>query len=257
MLSRLFKRQAPPEPQPFDRFFRRFLPVTVPLPPAAPADLASCEAQLGAPLPAALRSLLAIQNGGWYAGGLLHLPGAGRERRHDSLGAWNEPALWKFAYEGFDLDRYLFFADDAFGNQFGCLAGEPDPAVWRFDVQEGEFIRIADSIDAFFSEVLVEDGPWLLGSDYLDAYRESGAAWQVSQHLMLLTPSLLGGSMAPENLHLAEPVAHLRLAGQIVTQIKPLPPGAEVRGFKVDAQSGTVRVRVAGTSASPASSGWH
>lgn len=236
-------KEKPPA-GPFGRFFSRFRPDTVPMAAATPEEIARCEAHLGAPLPAPLGSLLACQNGGYYHGGLLHLFGAGRPLRADSLERWNHPELWKSAYRDLDLASYLFFAGDIFGNQFGCPLGEADPAVCRFDIQQGEFQAVADSIGAFFDEVLVEEGPWLLGSDFVDAYREAAEPWEAGQHLAMVTPGLLGGSMDPDNLRPMPPRVHLHMVGQIVTQIKPLPPGTGVRGFRWDPEAETLMVEL-------------
>lgn len=223
-----------------ERFFQHFRPDQPPAPPASPAELDRCQQRLGCRLPAPLTAILTRQNGGSFNSGVLHLMGACRPYRHADLVTWNNPHDWKAAFAGFDLAGYIFFADDAFGNQFGFRHDDVDGSVWRFDIQMGEFTEIAPSVAAFLDEVVVTDGSWLLGADLLESFRESGAALQTGQHLSLIMPGLLGGSMEPENLRPIDPATNLYLAGQVVTQIKPLPPGTEVRGFKYNLAQKTV-----------------
>lgn len=232
-------------PSPFARFFKEYAPVTVTAPGATAAQLERCARDLGAPLPAALQAFLTECNGGYFRDGLLHLLGAGRPLRHDDLASWNDPALWKAQYRLPELAGLLCFADDPFGNQFGVHLGQPEPKVFRFDVQHGELDQMADSLSEFLGTLLVEDGAWLLGADFLQAYRQSGAPWVPGYHLSMRTPSLLGGATVPENLVPQEPWVHLYLVGQIVAQIKPLPPGVPIAGIRIDPQTLAVTVEPA------------
>jgi hypothetical protein len=224
-----------------ERFLNHFHP-EYPVAPAAPGEMERCQRRLGAVLPPPLRELLQACNGGYFRGGLLHLMGAARALRHEDLATWNQPHDWKAAFAHHTLQHYVFFADDAFGNQFGYRAeeegtGTSDPEVWRFDIQVGEFSRVAPAVSTFFDQVLVDDGEWLLGGDYLQAYRNQGCTFQPGQHLSMTIPSLLGGAFDPENLRPVDPATNLYLAGQVLTQLKPLPAGTEIRGLWFDAGS--------------------
>lgn len=223
-----------------ERFFQHFRPDQPPAPGASAAELDRCQQRLGCRLPAPLTTLLSRQNGGSFNGGVLHMMGACRPYRHADLCTWNHPHDWKAAFARIDLAHYVFFADDVFGNQFGFVPGEESGAVWRFDIQMGEFTEIAPTVEHFLCETLVTDGNWLLGADLLATFRETGSPLQLGQHLSLIMPGLLGGSMEPENLRPIDPATNLYLAGQVVTQIKPLPPGTEVRGFRYNLSQKTV-----------------
>ncbi|HYF96236.1 MAG TPA: SMI1/KNR4 family protein [Symbiobacteriaceae bacterium] len=210
-------------------------------PPATPDEIQRCQQRLGSVLPAALRQFLTTRcNGGNFAGGLFHMLGAARPLRHDDLATWNQVRDWKSAFPGFELERYVFFADDIFGNQFGYLPGEPDPAVRRFDIQMGEWLEVSPSLAHFLEKQVGEEGVWLLGADFLQAYRSSGHSLEAGLQLSMVIPALLGGSMEPENLRPIDPATNLYVAGQLVTRIKPLPPGTEVRGLRVDDASRSV-----------------
>ncbi len=238
-------RQSKPEtPNQFARFFEEFLPATAAISGATPAQLERCARDLGAPLPPALQDLLQVQNGGYYRDGLLHVLGAGRPLRQDDLASWNHPDLWKARYRMTELETMLFFAEDVFGNQFGVKLGEPEPTVWRFDAEHGEMDEMAPNLSDFLNRLLVKEGPWLLGADLLQAYRESGAPWIPGRHLSSLTPALLGGGTEPENLKPQEPWIHLHLTGQIVAQIRPLPAGVPIAGIRIDPEQLSVTIEV-------------
>lgn len=238
-------RDSRQQPQPYARFFEEFQPVTVAMPGAAPALLEKCGRDLCHPLPASLGALLSQQNGGYYRGGLLHLLGANRPLRHDDLVLWNAPETWKAQYRLPDLERYLFFADDPFGNQFGIPLAEAEPKVWRFDAQHGALDPMADTLAEFFDRVLVDEGPWLLGADLLDAYRESGASYDPGRHLSLRLPGLLGGTMDPGNLLPRDPWLNMHITGQIVAQVRPLPPGVAIAEIRIDPESLVVTIEPA------------
>ena len=246
MLSRLFGKRtraiAAPADHPYSAFFERFQPDGLPVSGASTEEMNRCEQLLNSPLPASLRRMLSYRNGGSFGRGLFHLMGATRPYRHADLASWNHPALWKATFETINLEPLIFFADDIFGNQFGYLPGDDDPSVWRFDIQEGELLELASSITEFFTEVLPKDGSWLLGADFRDAYDETVEHREVGRHLGLVTPSLLGGSLAQENLQQMDPWVNLYVTGQVVSKIKPLPSGTEIRGLVVD--PGTLAVSV-------------
>ncbi|HYG57781.1 MAG TPA: SMI1/KNR4 family protein, partial [Symbiobacteriaceae bacterium] len=163
-LSRLFHRSKAHGTeqgagQGFDRFHQHFSADLV-APGATELDLQLCRDRLGQPIPRPLADFLRRCNGGYFGGGLLHVMGASRALRHQDLATWNQPFDWKAALAGFDLHRYVFFADDVFGNQFGYVPGEDDPPVVRFDIQVGEFTEVCPQLSLFLAEMLVEDGSW-------------------------------------------------------------------------------------------------
>jgi hypothetical protein len=207
-------------------------------PPASQLEITRCEQRLGSRLPEPLSRFLTSRcNGGTFGGGLFHVLGAARPLRHEDLATWNQPHDWKSAYAHLDLAAYVFFADDIFGNQFGYQPGQPDPPVLRFDVQMGEWTEVSDTLSHFLEAQVEGEGTWLLGADFLQAFRDGGGCLEAGQHLGLVIPALLGGTLEPENLRPVEPATNLYVAGQVVTKIKPLPPGTEVRGFRVDGAS--------------------
>ena len=251
MLPNLFARQRQGGSRqidmPYRRFFGHFRPEGPAVAPASQPDLQRCQQRMGVPLPDSLQAFLRVQNGGYFNGGLIHICGACRPLRHDDLYTWNQAHDWKSAFAGYGLENYIFFADDIYGNLFGFEKGPVEPAVIRFDIHFGEYTEMAPSIATFLDELLVDEGGWLLGGDFLQSFRDSGSAIAVGKHLSLVIPSLLGGSMEAENLCQMDPPTNLYLAGQVLTQVKPLPPGTEVRGFRFDPRTLTLKFEAIGT----------
>lgn len=238
MWSRFFSARLSSGSAPVARQQAHFgpqLPADFAAPPATAEEIGRCQERLGSQLPEALRRFLTARcNGGTFAGGLFHLMGAARPLRHDDLATWNQPRDWKSAFAGFDLAGYVFFADDIFGNQFGYVPGASDPVVLRFDIQMGEWTEVSPSLARFLEQQVGQEGAWLLGADFLQAYREGGRALEAGMQLGMVIPALLGGSLEPDNLRPLEASTNLHIAGQLVTRIKPLPPGTEIRGLRVD-----------------------
>src|SRR5262249_46564683 len=84
-----------------------------------PLDAALAEEVLGAAGAPGTphRSLLELANGAFLYEGALHLFGACAAPPWHSLRAWNAPATWRDAY-GHLADGLVFFAEDAFGDQY-------------------------------------------------------------------------------------------------------------------------------------------
>lgn len=63
---------------------------------------------------------------------------------------WNDPSLWKVAYQR-DLKDFVFFAEDVVGFSF-CLG--PDHQVYMFDPEVGELHEWAISLESWASRIL-------------------------------------------------------------------------------------------------------
>jgi hypothetical protein len=97
----------------------------------------------GLKLAPAHRQLLEKRNGGYYFGGALHLFGACSEPAFHSLIGWNAAEGWRAAY-GEAVAGLTFFAEDAFGDQFGLdSAGK----VFVLRSEQGVVEEIADDFD--------------------------------------------------------------------------------------------------------------
>src|SRR5438093_1502949 len=88
-----------------------------------------------------LLALLHLKNGFYAFESALQVFPADRFVHEMTLSRWNAHGLWKFAYEGL-ADGKLFFAQEAFGNQF-CIF---EDRIWFFDAETAEMGMISDSI---------------------------------------------------------------------------------------------------------------
>jgi hypothetical protein len=167
------------------------------------------------------------QKNGFYAfgGALLVRP---IDSKHVSMPRgimqWNEPALWRTTYGDLIPEAEVFFAEDAFGNQFSF---DPKAGFCFFDAETGDKKPIADSVSDWASAVLVD---W----DYLSGYRPA-EAWQKhnrslmpGERLIPKHPIVLGGSFEISNLMAWPDDKGMRSRGFLARQIKDLPDGSQI-----------------------------
>ena len=76
-------------------------------------------------------------------------------------------------------------------------------------------------LEAWFRGGLIED---LL---------EAGLSREPGECFSPLVPQIINGSWEPSNFHACDLYIHLSMLGQIHHQVKDLPPGTKISGFKV------------------------
>ena len=96
-------------------------------------------------------TLLRHWNGFYALRGLLHVLGGCTTPPNHSLEAWNSLDGWRRAY-GMRTEGAVFFAQDAFGDQFGYRQGK----VVRLKAQLGVLEGVATSLVEWIESVLVE-----------------------------------------------------------------------------------------------------
>jgi hypothetical protein len=74
---------------------------------------------------------------------------------------------------------------------------------------------------------------YLLGGLVIAAER-SGLTLGVDQVYDFIKPPILGGQFEVENLTTMDLVVSLHVAGQLLGQVRHLPPGTQITGFTVD-----------------------
>ncbi|HET6844864.1 MAG TPA: hypothetical protein VFK06_24755 [Candidatus Angelobacter sp.] len=104
-----------------------------------------------------LESLLRKRNGFYTFESALHVFPAVEQKEEMTLGQWNSFRLWRFEYGEF-ADRTLFFAEDAFGNQFTLHQEQ----VCCFDAETGTQTALCDSIEEW-AKSLAADYNFLTG----------------------------------------------------------------------------------------------
>lgn len=139
---------------------------------------------------------------------------------------WNKE--WRTAW-GIQSQTLFSFGEDVFGNQLVLTAAAAN--VHIFDHEDGSCADLGMNI----TDVL--RGGLDHGLDWIDFYQNGSLqiakefvetlSWE--QHLHWLTPLIIGGTIARENLRIVERLAHLRGHVNLWRQIANLPPGTEVQ----------------------------
>jgi hypothetical protein len=195
---------------------------SAPLAPAVHVALGDELRRRAGSLAGELEQMLRARNG-WYAfESALHVfPGAASAGQH-GLAAWNAGALWVAEYQGL-ADGCVFFAEDAFGDQF-CVKNDK---VWLFDVETGGFAEVASSLAGWAARVLAEDRV-LTGHPLATEWQARHGALPAGKRLRPRQPFVLGGTFEVDNLYALEDVAGMRFGACIAVQIRDLPDGTEV-----------------------------
>jgi len=198
-----------------------------PLSRDAPSLPAEFQAWLG-PMYVDLLEIL-IQRNGFYAyEGALHFFPAGETNFGLSIVQWNVESLWRNRY-GSKLDQCIFFAEDAFAEQFTIRQG----GVFRFNPETLEFDLMGESLDEW-ARTILEDYSTETGSSSVHAWEMIHGKLPDGYRLIPKTPFVLQGSYDPENLYASDPVAAMHFRAHLAEQIRDLPDGTTVELHIVD-----------------------
>ncbi len=170
-----------------------------------------------------LEDLLHTRNGFYAFESALHVfPGAVHENEI-TLSRWNSFELWRFEY-GDLAEGALFFAEDAFGDQF-CIYGEN---VCSFAAETGELKPFAESLESW-AEHILKDYQVLTGYPLLHLWQEKNGSLPIGSRLMPKLPFVLGGEYSLDNLYALSAVSGMRSRGNLARQIKDVPDGSRVQ----------------------------
>ena len=170
-----------------------------------------------------LVELLYHKNGFFAFESALHLFPAGCRNSHIDLESWNRADSWKHLY-GDVANRYVFFAEDAFGEQFG-LGHE---SVYKFDPETGAVEEHAPDLEQWAARVL-DDYEYETGYPLAREWQVQHGPLPQGQRLMPKTPFVLGGAYDTDNLYAADALTGMKSRADIWKQIRDLPDGAKVR----------------------------
>jgi len=173
-----------------------------------------------------LLDLLRRKNGFYAFESALHVFPAAPFEKEMTLSRWNSFGLWRHEY-GELADKKLFFAEDAFGNQFCLDSGR----VCSFDAETGSSEPVGNTIEEWVGRILA-DYEVLTGHPLLRQWQTKHGALPIGQRLMPKVPFVLGGQYALENLYSIAAVSGMKTRGNLARQIKDLPDGAQVE-FRV------------------------
>jgi hypothetical protein len=197
----------------------------------APIGCGAVETSIGQPnglggLGRELQALLQNKNGFYAFESALHVLPASRNEEQMTLARWNALDLWRFEY-GELTEGKLFFAEDAFGNQF-CLDHEH---VCSFDAETGELNDLGTNLESWAANLL-KDYRVLTGHPLIHEWQVKNGALPVGTRLMPKTPFVLGGEYSLKNLYSLDATRGMKSRGNLARQLKNLPDGARVE-FRV------------------------
>ncbi len=138
------------------------------------------------------------------------------------VAAWNDPALWRDAYQDLAEGCY-FFAEDVFGGQFALRANE----VVSFDPETGEVEPLASDLEGWAAELLA-DYKLLTGFRLGHEWQAAHGPLAAGTRLVPKRPFVLGGEFEPANLRALPSVQGMRIRGELAIRIRDLPDGAAI-----------------------------
>ncbi len=171
------------------------------------------------------RRLLELVNGAYLFGRALHLFGACERPSWHSLRAWNDPATWRATY-GTATDGYVFFAEDAFGDQY-AYSGRGGEVV-RFEAELGRFATAAPHFMAWIDALLLNPGA-VLPVDVLAGEAAQGRRLQPGSHLFAYPPLFSVEARDGVSIGHVDAVEAMRFRGELARQIAGLPTGTQIK----------------------------
>jgi len=225
---------------PAGALIRRLVDARDPAFDPAPFEARVAESVLGppgAPL-TPHRRLLELDNGGYYHGHALHVFGACQGPPWHALPSWNAPATWRDAY-GEAPAGLVFFAEDAFGDQFAYRGAHAEVVIFEADL--GRVVPFAPHFLGWLEE-MVERPARVLPLDVLAQQRAERRLHQAGTHLFGWPPLSTVESRAGVSIGHVDAVEAMRFRGQLAGQLGGLAPGTRVR-LELDGPSGPVAGR--------------
>lgn len=139
------------------------------------------------------------------------------------LERWNMDVVWRSEF-GTAAEDLLFFAEDAFGEQFALSNGK----VWRFNPESAERKEIAHNLDEWAEKILAD---YIFETGYQQAHdwQQQNGRLLEGQRLIPKTPFIMGGAYDVENLFALDAVKGMRYRADIWKQIRDLPDGTPIQ----------------------------
>lgn len=175
------------------------------------------------------RRLLERINGAYLFQRALHLFGACEGPAWHSLRAWNDPTTWRDRY-GALAEGYVFFAEDAFGDQYAYSRreGEPSAAVHRFESELARVSCVAPTFTAWIDALLAQPSS-VLPIDLLAAQAAEGKRLSPGNQLYAWPPLFSVEAAEGVSVGHVDAVEAMRFRGDLARQLSGLPTGTQVR----------------------------
>lgn len=170
-----------------------------------------------------LEALYENFNGGYFWGrALLIRPMIGGAGLPLPVGDWSESGLWAGLYDG-ACRGVIFFAEDAFGVQFGIREGR----VVQFDPETAQISDCAETVREW-AALLVGDPAYYTGAPVLAAWEAKNSAIGAGHRLVPKQLFMLGGAFHSENMACKADVEGMRIRAQLWSMTKDISDGQQV-----------------------------
>ena len=143
------------------------------------------------------------------------------------ISGWNFGSSWKSHWEPFLPLGFFSFGEDVFGNQLVLVKSCDNALLWNHE--NGECCDLLVGPSDLMRTALDN------GIDWIDFYRDGSLVIArqygpvpLNMHLDWITPLILNGRVAHDNVSLLERDLHLVGHSQIWSQVADLPPGTTV-----------------------------
>jgi len=137
---------------------------------------------------------------------------------------WNDPRLWKSSYRNNETLKALFFAEDAFGCQFGFFEDQ----ICFFDPETGEFDFLCKSFDDW-CELIVSNYRLHTGYELMHEWQSENGSIEPGFRLCPKLLFVLGGQYEVDNLYPIPALDGMLMRADIANQIRDLPNGTKLR----------------------------
>lgn len=170
------------------------------------------------------RQLLQKRNGGYFYGSALHIFGACQEPSFHGLTPWNAPDAWRGPY-GVAVEGLVFFAEDAFGDQFGL---DDTGKVFVLRAEQGIVEELADDFDQWLL-MAVEAPDELLARATFTAWVKTHGHLPHGSQLQAYPPYIFAEDPDAVALEAVDALDNMVFHAALAQTIANLAPGARVK----------------------------
>ncbi|MDR1963125.1 MAG: SMI1/KNR4 family protein [Planctomycetaceae bacterium] len=158
-----------------------------------------------------------------FESSLVVRPGTLGEHVED-IQSWNRPMLWKYMYKDTQLFDIIFFAEDAFGNQYGIN----QDYICFFNLETGCIDHFCDTLEEW-AKILLEDYFFHTGYGIMHQWQVRFGKITLGYRLCPKLPVILGGEMNINNFQSSSLIKNIEFLSSIATQIRDIPDGAQIK----------------------------
>jgi hypothetical protein len=174
-------------------------------------------------VPNELLDLLRYKNGFFAFESALHVYPLGSRPGGLNLLDWNNPQNWRHEYGDLIGIPVLFFAQDAYGNQFGIS----NQGVVLFYAEFAELEPVGISLNEW-GEVLMSDWRGFSGYELAHEWQEQNRPLTEGERLIPKIPFIIGGKYELSNLYAGEATEAMRFRGSLARQVAKMPDGTPI-----------------------------